>query len=256
MNYDTLIISSTSAEGLNLPIDTGSAYRLSVLQNVINIRAFRVKDVVVPNTYYTIKTGQLVFGLRGNVSGDQSYAVPAGSYSSTQLATQIANAWLALTGTTITLTFSNPDFKLVVARTAGTDATIEITATQLALAGMGSVLGFYSAVGPAASITASNVFNITGPQKLLVCSATLNTGNNMISKNGSYVRSNVIYATWRQGNSGSLSSDIIPGDWQVFQTPQKLSSIDLYLTDENEVPIELNGYPWSITLEFRQDKNV
>jgi hypothetical protein len=256
MNYDTLIISSTSAEGLNLPVDLGSAYRLSVLQNVSNIRAFRVKDVVIPNTYYTIKTGQLVFGLRGNVSGDQSYAVPQGSYSSVQLAAQIEGAWLALTGTTITLTFSNPDYKLVVARTAGVDATIEITAAQLALTGMDSVLGFYSLIAAATSLTASNIFTITGPQKLLVCSNTLNTGRNMIAKNGMYVRSNVIYATWRQGNSGALSSDIIPGDWQVFQTPQKLSSIDLYLTDENEVAIELNGYPWSITLEFRQDKNV
>jgi hypothetical protein len=256
MKYDTLIISSTSAEGLNLPVDLGSAYRLSVLQNVSDILAFRVKDVVVPNTWYTIKTGQLVFGLKGDVSGSQSYAVPQGSYSSVQLAAQIEGAWLALTGTTITLTFSNPDYKLVVARTGGTDATIEISATELALAGMGSNLGFYSLIAPATSLTASKVFLITGPQKLLVCSNTLNTGRNMIAKNGTYVRANVIYATWRQGNSGALSNDIIPGDWQVFQTPQKLSSLDLYLTDENEVPIELNGYPWSITLEFRQKRNV
>jgi len=197
-----------------------------------------------------------VFGLKGNVSGSQSYAVPAGSYSSLQLATQIAAGWFALTGTTITLTFSNPDYKLVVARTGGTDATIEITATELALAGMGSILGFYSVIAPSTSLTASNVFLITGPQKILVCSNTLNTGRNMISKNGTYVRSNVIFATWRQGNSGALSSDIIPTDWQMFQTPQKLSSIDLYLTDENEVPLDLNGYPWSITLEFRQKRNV
>lgn len=256
MKYDSLIISSTSAEGLNLPIDTGSAYRLSVLQNVINVREYRVKDVVVPNTYYTIKTGQLVFGLQGNITGNQSIAVPPGNYTSVQLAAQIQNSWFTLTGTNITLNFSNPNFKLVISVLGGADATVAITPTQLALAGMGSVLGFYSAIPTSASITASNVFNITGPQKILVCSTVLNTGMNMISKNGTYVRSNVIYATWRQGNQGALSSDIIPGDWQVFQTPQKLSSIDLYLTDENEVPIELNGYPWSITLELHQDKNV
>lgn len=256
MNHDSLIISSTSAEGLNLPIDTGSAYKLSVLQNVINIREYRVKDVVIPNTYYTIKAGQLTFALQGNVTGNSSVAVPPGNYTSAQLATQIQNSWFTATGTNISLNFGNPNFRLVVTVTGGVDATIAITATQLSAIGMGSVLGFYATRPAATSVTASNSFNITGPQKILVCSTVLNTGMNMISKNGAYVRSNVIYAVWRQGNQGSLSSDIIPGDWQVFQTPQKLSSIDLYLTDENEDPIDLNGYAWSITLEFHQDKNV
>lgn len=256
MNYDTLTIACTSAEGLTLPTDLGSAYRLSVLQNVSDILAYRIKDVVIPQTYYTIKAGELVFGLQGNVTGAQSIAIPPGNYSSLQLAAYIEAAWLALTGTTITVSFASVDFKVIVTRTAGVDATISITATQLALSGMGSILGFYATIAAAASIKASNTFNITGPKKILVCSTVLNTGRNMISKNGMFVRSNVIYASYRIGNQGSLSNDIIPGDWQVFQTPQKLSSIDLYLTDENEQEVMLNGYPWSITLEFRQAKNV
>ncbi len=250
--WSTLVIGATSAEGLNLPTDLGSYYKLPFQQNVTDIQAFRIKDCEVPNTFYTIQANALVFGLQGNVTGAQSLAVPAGNYTADKLKTYIETAWLALTGTTISISFTAPDFKVIIQRTAGTDATIAITATQLALAGMTSILGFSAAIPANTTITAQQIFNITGPKKIYVYSAALNTGNNMIAKDGVFQRSNMIWSVWRVGNSGDIITNQIPSDWYQFQTPQKLSSLDLSLTDENGTQLNLNGYAWSITLEFRQ----
>lgn len=262
-NYDTVLISCTSSEGMNLPIDLGSYYRLPLQQNVNDILSFRVKDVSIPLTFYTIKTGDLVFGLQGNVTGSQSIAIPAGNYTDLALATFIQDAWLTLTGTTITVSFAGAALKTVVTRTAGADATIAITATELALAGMGPILGFYSAIPAATTLTASNTFHITGPNKLIVQSQALNTGRNMNSINlsgtikaGTINLSNIIFAIWVTGNEGGIVNNIIPSDWYQFGVPQKLTALDFMLTDENGTEIQLNGYPWSITIELRQKKNA
>lgn len=259
-NYDTVLISSCSSEGLNLPVALGSAYKLPLRQNVSDILSYRVKDVSVPLTFYTIKTGDLVFGLRGNVSGDIQYAVPQGNYTDVTLASTIAAGYLAASGTTITVSFAAPDFKVVVTRTAGVDATIQVTATQIALAGMSSILGFYTATAAATSVTADKTFHITGPNKIIVQSQALNTGRNMHSDNSdgtnSIKLSNIIFAIWVTGNEGGVVNNIIPSDWYQFATPQKLTQLDFVLTDESGSEIQLNGYPWSITIELRQAKNA
>jgi hypothetical protein len=261
--YDTILISSSSSEALNLPIDLGSAYRMPLLQNIVNVESFRVKDVSVPRTFYTILEGQLVFGLHGNATLDQSIIIPAGNYTASQLSAYISAQWLLLTGTQITVDFSSPQFRVIITRTAGIDATISITATQIALAGMGSIMGFFQAIPLAVSITASNMFHIFGPNKILVNSSTLDTNNNMIShsilhngRDGQYIRSNVIFALYANGNMGDIMSSIIPGDFIQFQTPQKISSLDFSLTDEDGNAINLNGSAWTITIELRQRKNV
>lgn len=255
-NYSSVLLTCTSAEGLNLPTDLGSYFKLSFQQNIVDVLSYRIKQVVIPNTFYTIKSGQLVFGLQGNVTGHQNILIPAGNYTADQLSTYIATAWLALTGTTITVSFTSPDFKVIIARTAGVDATIAISATELALTGMTSILGFNAAIPANTVITAQQIFNITGPKAIYVMSNTLNTNYNMVSKDGQYIRANIIWAVWRVGNMGDLISNIIPSDFYQFNTPQKFSSLDLYLCDENLENIDLNGFPWSITLELRQKRNV
>jgi hypothetical protein len=262
-NYDTALIVSSSAKGLNLPLVNGSAYSLPLDTQLLNVEAYRVKTVDIPRTFYTIKTGALVFGLQGNVTGSQNIAIPAGNYSAVQLSNYIAAAWFTLTATTITLDFLQPNFKLRITRTGGADATIAITATELALAGMSSILGFYSAIPAATVLNASNVFRIYGPTEILVCSAALNLNLNQQSVNplttglgGKFKRSNVIYMMPNYGNTGSFNNGIIPNDWQIFQTPQNLNKIDLYLEDMDLTPIDLNGYPWGIAIEFRMKRGV
>jgi len=254
--YGTLLVSATSAEGLNLPTDLGSAFKLPFQQAIPNVEQFRIKQVVVPNTFYTIQSGALVFGLQGNVTGHQSVAVPAGNYTADALKTFLESAFLALTGDTITVSFTSPDFKIIVALTAGPDASIAISATELALAGMTSILGFNAAIPANTVITAQQVFNITGPKAIYVMSNTLNFGYNMVSRDNVYKRSNIIWAVWRSGNSGDYITNQIPSSWYNLGTPQTLTSLDLYLEDEGGNAINLNGYPWSITFEFLQKKNV
>lgn len=256
-DFDTALISCASGEVLNLPLDTGSAFSVPLRPALNNVISYRVKDVSIPATYYTVDTVRpLTFGLQGNVTGAQSTVIPAGNYTATTLATTIQNAWFTLTGTNITVSFTSPQFRTVVTRTGGADATVAITATQLALPGMGPTLGFYQAIATAVTITSSNSFSLIGPKKILVGSNALNTGRGMAIRNGIAEPCNVIFAIWTSNNSGDIFNNIIPSDFMSFRTPQQLTKIDLYLMDENFVPIALNGFSWSITLEIRQSRNV
>jgi hypothetical protein len=261
--YDTCIFASSSAEALNLPINLGSRYSLPLRTQLLNVEAYRIKTVDVPRSFYTIKTGDLVFGLQGNVTGAQSIAIPAGNYTFIQLSSYIQTAWAAATATTITVSFTEPNFKVLITRTGGADATIAITATQLALAGMGSIMGFYSTIAAATTLTASNVFNINGPAAIYVCSAALNFGWNQQANSplhngtdGKFIRSDVIFQMPNFGNMGAFNNGQIPGEWMVFPIPKNISNLDFYLTDERGTEIQLNGRAWGISVEFRMTKGA
>lgn len=260
-NYDTCIFASSSAEALNLPINLGSRYSLPLRTQLLDVEAYRIKTVDVPRSFYTIKTGDLRFGLQGNITGSQSMAIPAGNYTFVQLSQYIQTQWFSLVGTNITVDFTQPNFKLVVQRTGGADANIAITATELALPGMSPILGFYSAIGAATTIVASNVFNINGPASIYVCSSRLNFGQNQRASSilhngtdGQYIRSDVIFQMPNFGNMGAWNNGQIPSDWMVFPIPQNIANLDFYLTDASGTELQLNGRAWNISIEFRMTK--
>lgn len=261
--YDTATIHANSGEALNLPTALGSFFSAPVQNPLNRVYAYRVKNVTVPRTYYTIKTGDLVFGLQGSTTGAQQIAVAEGNYTFIQLSTYIQTQWFTLTGTTITLNFNQPNFRLEITRTGGVDATIAITAPQLALAGMGRILGFNSVIAPTTLLVAQATFHITGPTDILACSNTLSSNGtlrlNSVLNNGldgKYVKDNVIMMMPGVGNSGAYVSSQIPGEWQQFAVLKSISSLDFYLIDQSGNPINLNGYSWSIQVEFRMQKGA
>lgn len=231
--------------------------------NLNDVISFRVKDVSVPQTYFNITAAYRTFALTGNVTGAKFILIPPGNYTITQLSNFISTLWLAVVGTNITLDFTSPRFLMQVFVTGGLDATVSITATELAIPSMKYIFGVTGAIGFTSTFTAQSVFNLGGPSKILVQSVALNTGRNMSGINvlgtnggGQVQKNNVIYAVWKQGNAGDIMNNFIPSDWYSFQTPQKINRLDFYLTDENNQPLDLNGYPWTITIEIRQKKNV
>lgn len=260
--YDTALISISSADALDIPVDDGSAFKLPMQSNLNDVISYRIKDISIPQTWYNIDGVNSIFSLTGNVTGSLGTVIPAGNYSAAQLASTVSAAWLALTGTNITLDFTNPNYRLVVTRTGGVDATIRLDPINLTLS-MKYIFGFTGTQPASASLTADSAFTLTGPNKILVQSLALNVGRNMsgfkaygATLGGQIIKNNVIWNVYRQGNAGDRLVNQIPSDWYSFQTPQKIGSIDLYLTDEFNNPLNLNGYAWSITLEFRQKKNV
>lgn len=267
--YDTVVISSSSSEGLQLPINQGSYYSIPVQQVINDVDAFRIKQVIVPRTFNTISASgglQLTFGLQGNISGSQSIAIPAGNYSSTALANYIASAWFTATGTNIIVSFTNAQFKTSITVAGGTDTSVAITATELALPGMGPILGFYQTIATSGTITSSNVFHLTGPNVININCSELAAGmggRNLISnslthngRDGQYVRSDVIYQLGSLGNGGDSSLNIFPSEWFQFSKLQNLSRLTLVLVDENSQQINLNGFSWQISIELRQKKNI
>lgn len=261
--FDTSVMAISSSSALNLPTALGSYFRLPLKTQLLDVFAYRIKNIDVPRTFYTIKTGELTFGLQGITTGAQQLVIPAGNYTYVQLQTYIQTQWVALTGTSITVDFGGPQFKLVVTRTAGTDATIAITATQLALPGMTRILGFNAAIPTAVSLTAQLIFHLIGPNEIYVTSTVLNLGNNMQSSSvlhngldGQISKTNIIYMMPQYGNMGSYVNSVIPGEWQYFGTTQNLQSLDFGLVDEDGVEIMLNGAAWGIFLEFKLKRGV
>lgn len=262
-NYDTASVHSSSSEALNLPIDLGSAYRSPVQTPLQRVYSYRVKNVTVPRTYYTIKDNSFYFGLQGNVTGPVSMQIPAGNYTFVQLATYIQTTWFSTFGTSITVDFNQPNFKTRITRTGGVDATIAITAVQRALPGFSSTLGYYQDIAPNTILDASNTFHITGPSDILVCSNTLASNGTLRldsvlhdGYDGRYIKDNVIMMMPGVGNSGAFVSSQIPGEWQQFAIPRSITSLDFYLIDQDGVAIDLNGYSWSIQVEFRMEKGA
>jgi hypothetical protein len=264
--FDTVLISSTSSEGLNLPFATGSAYVMPA-QTVINdVIAFRVKQTVIPRTYFNINAGALTFSMTGDVSGQKTVTLPAGNYSTTDISNYLVSQWTIVAGTTITVDFDQPNFRVLITRTGGIDATISITASDLLSPGMGSILGFYQTQAAGVQVQASNIFNILGPRAInVICyelaggmgnrnlrsSSTLHNGSD-----GVLVKSNIIYCVGSLGNGGDEALNIYPSEWYQFANPQNISKLTFDLQDEQGNTIPLNGYAWSICLEIRQKKNV
>jgi hypothetical protein len=270
--WDSLIISSSSSTGLNLPLDVGSYYSLPLFLNVNDCQALRIKSINIPRTYYTIDASgagpnQLTVALIGNVSGAQFLPIPGGAYTYLQLANYIQTQWFALTGTNISVNFTtSAQFHTIITLIGGVDATLAIGAPQLASPGMGSILGFYLPFAPSTTLISSNVFNLTGPKSINVISPEIFSamgGRNLISHSvlhngtdGVYIKAPVIYQISALGNTGDSSVSIYPSDEYQFASPLKISRLSFGLVDENLVPINLNGYSWSISLELRQQKNV
>ena len=262
-SYDTAAIHANSGEALNLPTDLGSFFKAPVANPLQRVYAYRVKNVTVPRSYYTITTNSFFFGLQGSTTGAASIGIPEGNYTFAQLANFIQTTWFSTFGTSITVDFNQPNFKVRITRTGGVDATIAITATQRALAGMGPIMGFYQDIAPGTILDASNTFHITGPTDILACSNTLASNGTLRldsrlnnGLDGRYVKDNVIMMMPGVGNSGAYVSSQIPGEWQQFATPRSISSLDFYLIDQTGNQINLNGYSWSIQVEFRMQKGA
>jgi hypothetical protein len=102
--------------------NAGPGEKVSTYLNpsLVNVIGYRVKDMSAYNTFYNVSSDE-IFALFGNVTGHQQIVVPAGNYTRTELADYIAAEWLALTGTTIVLDFTSPQFLCTISRTAGVD---------------------------------------------------------------------------------------------------------------------------------------
>lgn len=112
-----------------------------------------------------LSTGDLVFGLQGSTTGAQQIAVAEGNYTFIQLSTYIQTRWFTLTCANITLNFNQPNFRLRDHQNRRCWCHHRNMAPQLALAGMGRILGFNSVIAPATLLVAQATFHITGPTR-------------------------------------------------------------------------------------------
>lgn len=262
--FDTITMSISSNE-CSSGSKTGGLCSFDITNNCFqDILAFRVKDVSVPKAFYnvenpgTVRKWDITLYFIGNVSGAFSITLPRGIYSITQLLAQIDALMLSTVATTTVSTLDPLTQRIVITRTAGTNATLQINPAGAGANVYGlNRLGFYTQVALSATVTADTGYVLIVPQSLLLQSSTLASFRNMATSPRSGTgttsalnKSNLIYRAYiNQVNSQGFITCVIPTQW--YQTSVKsLTKLDFSLTDDDGYDVDLQNQNWSCTLEF------
>lgn len=261
--YDTITV-SVSSRDCSTGSSTGGTCSFDVTNNCLSdLVAFRIKDVSLAKSFYNVETStakkwDLRLFFIGNVSGAFTLTIPQGIYNISQLMAAIDAQFLAVAATTTVTSLDPATQRIVITRTGGANATIQIDPAGAGANVYGlNRLGFYTQVPLAASITADTGYVLILPQALLLQSATLGSFRNMATSpragTGSTPainKSNVVYRVYINSvNSQGYLTAFIPTQWYQLQTPT-ISKIDFSLTDDQGYDVDLQNQTWSCTLEF------
>jgi hypothetical protein len=263
-NYDTILVSISSKD-----CSTGSGSgpggcTFDVTNNCLqDVVSFRVKDVSVPKTFYTVESStsrqwDITLYFIGNVSGAFTITIPQGIYTIAQMLAAIDAQILAVAATTTVSTVDPITQRIVITRTAGANATLQIDPAGAGANVYGlNRLGFYTQVALATTITADTGYVLVLTQSLLLQSTSLGSYRNMASgirpgpaMSAAINKSNVIYRAYlNQVNSQDFVTCVIPSTYyQLFVS--NLTKLDFQLTDDEGNGIDLRNQTWSCTLEF------
>lgn len=203
-------------------------------------------DVAIPFSYYVFPSGSLIDIAYFDGVGFSSFVVviPEGNYTITEI--------LALLNADVSVIAANITF------TVGAANKIVMTTTTVGgFVGVSSVtnawrtLGFTQAVPAAsASITADNVYNLSGPNRLYIHSYTLNSvdtlkTNTLFTRGTSYT--NIIGSVVVDVNSGGLIRSLVPNP-SLLLYGRDISEIDFSLRFSDGTLVDLNGLEWSLQL--------
>lgn len=205
-------------------------------------------------------TGNYVFSISGNVfntsnvltfnSGAVVVTITPGNYTITSLAAELkAKIDTAFADTTTVIAFSTSTYKLTITR--GTAFVLDAAVSQ-PTSTAATALGFYISSTSSTTATSDGVYNISGPNYILLKSNFLVKAANrkFIFSNNSY--GNVLAVIPILVSAGDIISipdtDLISIHLSYKFTIRKTDLIDISITDENGALLNLNNSPIAIQL--------
>lgn len=241
-NYQRICINSDDRN-----YGTSSRFRIQMNYRLERITSVQLVSAIIPNTIYVFSTDRLntVITLKENALPTTFLVIPDGTYDVTALCTMLSNLLTtgSPSGSTYTVTFDTATQKLTFTTTGPTFQF---------LFGTGNVnnpyyeLGFQYLVDTLATtaLTAPNVVNLSGPPYCFIKLANLqhnivNTRNiaanfkvNLTSQFG--------FIEYYTPNYSLENFHYIP--------QQTVTYLDVVLTDDNGLDLNLSGAEWSFTL--------
>lgn len=256
-SFDALQAYNSSYTSLNWP-------RIYFGKPLTNVVAVKVLQVTVPFKYYVIHSGNNTFLLDAN-----TVTLDVGSYTASELATQISSKVNGLIAGTTSCSYSTSTMKFTISNNAPTAFTL----TFGAAGNNGStnarlVLG-YNAGTTASSATqvGPNVAQWNGPPYLYLNSATLGTMINLFLNGDGIVNANGTGADGPQvcmipvnttRDNTITYTDPDPQKWFYVGSQNFNAGLDFYLTmgtGNQQVPLDLNGSRFCVKLGILQAKD-
>ncbi len=237
---------------------TNNAPEFFLEQRLSNVHMVELRKVMLPNTDYPVNSGNNTFLWDDGALAPLTTTILPGSYTAAEYGTAL--------GTQMTLDATDGE-TYAVAPAAGGDKAgrfelVKTGAPTMSITGGTSLPmnGFGNGQNGAAVIPllATNVFDMSGPNYVLVRSIDLVNGSTDFShysgpKSGSTNTTNVLEAVYKTGNFGSsILTDYNTKLRQPFHGI--LSGIQLELSYPDSTPVDLNGRPWMVELRVRHSR--
>ena len=217
-----------------------------------DMAAIKVLQMEIPNVFDTVNSVNQTFIYNNGVNNLITIAV--GNPTGAQLATALQTAISAISaGFTVTWDSATLKFTFTQALAISWSLVFPSKLTMYATLGF-SVLETYTATGAASTIVSPNIAQITGPYYLNLNSRTAGPFIECNSTDGAPGGgiNPTICRIPIDVNKGAVIfyKDPTPDMWFDF-IGSRFQYLDFYLTlgnDQNTVPLDMKGAPWSIKL--------
>lgn len=254
LKYTELALDSADAtvagDGSNNKYSWPLYYYTSRSETIVGLKVIQAE---IPFVFDTITNGANVFIFTENGVPNQITITP-GSYTAAQLESELSTK-LAAVSAGFTVTWNSQKLKFTFNHNTAVPWSFYFDDTQTPYLNMGFLPNVTYANTGVSSITSPNIAHVTGPYYLYLNS----------TKIGSLISFDLADGARFGGSSPAITripldvgfgsvvfyKDPDPEKYFDFFAGQQFDTFDFYLTlgsDQNQVPIDMKGTPWSIKL--------
>lgn len=261
-NFDSILIRISAHDAIDqglVPQSTSSfQVNLSATAQRIfdGVRAIQFCNATIPNTFYNVPAGRNWTQYTDSVSGLNTFELAPGQYSINSIMDHLKTILSASTGQTVTVNIDDVTKKVKITITGGA----EVTFPQANFANMnplGHILGM-SEIIPGDLTSVGGVLEFPDlPRTQGVTDVIINCSQIAIRPTPDIggVASAEHYVARIPMNVpfGAVAhydvSESVSHIFDYNRTTQSIGTLDIYLTDDRDMPLDLNGADWSFTLK-------
>ena len=245
------------------PSDNTSAFSIDIpsgVESFRNVLAIQLLSASIPSSFYNIdsyNTLQEDVTLELYYNGSSTLlTIPRGQYiiitdrtaspfPANDLLSVIETQFNTVTGSTVTWSFDTVTNKLSLTHSAN---TLEIVASHLTQVNLWDKLGFLQPQGPATTLIANTIPNISGVQQIFIHVSQLsNNSVDLDTQNGiSLIGGVMVTAPFGGNNNYEIKSSM--ANLIKYPTQRNVDFLDIRLRDSRGRLINVNNQDWSMII--------
>lgn len=261
-NFDSILIRISAHDAVDQGLGPENTARFQVnlsatAQRIFDgVRAIQFVNASIPNTFYNVPAGRNFTQYIDTVSGLNTFELEPGQYSVNSLMEKLQTALATSTGQTVAVSLDDITQRIKIEITGGAEVTFP-QANYTNLNPLGYILGMSELKsGDLTSVGGVLVFpdlpRLQGVTDVIInCSQiairpTPDIGG--VASSEYYVARIPMDVPF-----GSVAHyDVQESVSHIFdynRTTQSIGTLDIFLTDDRDLPLDLNGADWSFTLK-------